>query len=323
MTQCCIIMPLYNDWPSAKKLIGDIDRVIADWDRDVTVLVINDGSRERLAEPRELGKGCQHVQTLSIVELVCNQGHQRAIAIGLAYAQSLECFESVFVMDSDGEDPPDELDLLRAAGRRFPETVITADRVSRSEGWLFRCCYWCYKRLFRMLTGVSIRFGNFCLIPSGLLGLLVHYPELWNSLSGCIKKSGLPREGIDSHRGKRYFGPSKMSFVSLVLHGLAAISVFSEAVLLRALLFFVPVTAVAGIGAAVFGATVFQGGVSAGVGPALFLSAGLFFVLAQVDAMLCLMLIHRLSNRAVRLQAPAIFWRDYVKAVTRVLSKSG
>ncbi|MBI9084071.1 MAG: glycosyltransferase [Desulfobacterales bacterium] len=319
MTQCCIIMPLYNDWPSAEKLIGDIDRVIAGWDRDVTVLVINDGSRERLAEPADLGNDCRHVRTLSIVELVCNQGHQRAIAIGLAYAQSLECFESVFVMDSDGEDPPDELNLLREAGRRFPEAIITADRVSRSEGWLFRCCYWCYKLLFRMLTGVSIRFGNFCHIPAGLLDLLVHYPELWNSLSGCIKKSGLPREGIDSHRGKRYFGPSKMSFVSLVLHGLSAISVFKEAMLLRVLLFFAPVTAVAGVAAAVSGATVFQGGASAGVAPALLLSAGLFFALAQVDAILFLLLIHRLSNRAVRVQGPALFWRDYVKAVTRVL----
>ena len=269
--------------------------------------------------PTDLARDCRHVKVLSVVELVCNQGHQRAIAIGLAYAQSLECFQSVFVMDSDGEDPPDELDLLREAGRRFPDAVITADRVSRSEGRLFRFCYLSYKLLFRMLTGVSIRFGNFCQIPAVLLSRLVHYPELWNSLSGCIKKSGLPREAIDSHRGKRYFGPSKMGFVSLVLHGLAAISVFKEAMVLRLLFLFAPVTALAGVGAAVSGAAVFRGGAAAGSVPALLLWAGLFFTLALVDAMLFLLLIHRLSHRAVRVPGPAFFWRDYVKAVIPVL----
>lgn len=319
MTQSCIIMPMYNDWPSAAKLVGAIDRVVAHWGRNVTVLVINDGSRETLDDPERLTDGCRHLHGLSIVNLVCNQGHQRAIAVGLAYAHSLDCFEAVFVMDSDGEDPPEELALLQQAGLRHPDAVITADRVSRSEGAIFRLCYLCYKGLFRALTGVNIRFGNFCRIPASLLGPLIHRPELWNSISGCIKKSGLPRRSIDSHRGQRYFGPSKMSFVSLVLHGLSAISVFKETLLLRLLIVSVPATALAAGAAVLFGTGFGAGDGAAAVG--LIFSVGICLLLAVTDAVGFLLLIQALEGRARRRPGPALFWRDYVDSVIPVIQK--
>jgi polyisoprenyl-phosphate glycosyltransferase len=317
MTRSCIIMPLFNDWPSAAKLVQEIDRVVAEWDCKVTVLMIDDGSRQRLGDPSEWSRFCRHLDAVSIVELVCNQGHQRAIAVGLAYAENLACFDSVFVMDSDGEDPPDELDLLRRAGLRFPGAIITADRVSRSEGGIFRFCYLCYKLLFRLLTGTGIRFGNFCRIPAPLLSRLVHYPDLWNSLSGCIKKSGLPREAIDSNRGKRYFGPSKMSLIALVLHGLSAISVFKETMLLRLLFLSAPLLALSGALALAAAVSVPGGGPAFQV--ALFLSGGLFLTLTILDALVFLLLVHRLSNRAVRMPGPARFWGDYVKKVISIL----
>ncbi len=80
-----------------------------------------------------------------------------------------------------------------------------------------------------MLTGMIIRFGNFCHIPDCQLDRLVCFPDLWNSLSGCIK-SGLPVVRIPTHRANRLTGFSKMNFTALVLHGLSTISVFKDVI---------------------------------------------------------------------------------------------
>jgi hypothetical protein len=50
-------------------------------------------------------------------------------------------------------------------------------------------------------------------------------------------KSKIPIRYVPTVRGVRYAGQSKMNFTNLVLHGLGAISVFSENVFVRILLF--------------------------------------------------------------------------------------
>ena len=46
------------------------------------------------------------------------------------------------------------------------------------------------------------------------------------------------RSSSPSIRGKRYFGPSKMSFKNLIKHSLAIIAVFKSTVIIRSILFY-------------------------------------------------------------------------------------
>ena len=55
----------------------------------------------------------------------------------------------------------------------------------------------------------------------------------WRSFSGSLAKVAKERATISSERGKRYFGPSKMSFKNLILHSLSIISVFKIRVIIR------------------------------------------------------------------------------------------
>lgn len=308
MEKRCIIMPLYNDWQSAAILIPRINQAIAQWNSQITVVIVNDGSQEAVPPANELIGDCPHINELIVVHLVCNHGHQRAIAVGLAYAQSRQCFTSVFVMDSDGEDPPMELNDLLAAGRRHPQAIITADRASRSEGPLFRLGYQCYRFLFFLLTGTAIRFGNFSHIPGSQLDKLVYYPDLWNSFSGCIRKSGLPVVGIPSHRATRYIGPSKMNTMALILHGLSAISVLKEMVMVRLLI----ATALAcGLSAlvALFSVSLLET-------PAVPAAATLFCLFALQALLLLLALtFSELQHRSHYQQGPTFFWRKQVKSL--------
>jgi polyisoprenyl-phosphate glycosyltransferase len=98
------------------------------------------------------------------------------------------------------------------------------------------------------MTGRSIDFGNFCLIPWTQLGRVVHMPETWNHLAGAIVKSRCPIIRVETKREARYEGSSKMNIVALVVHGLSAIAVFGDTVFVRALLTSLALSALAALG---------------------------------------------------------------------------
>ena len=61
----------------------------------------------------------------------------------------------------------------------------------------------------------------------------------WSSFSGSLKKVETDLLSTPSIRGKRYFGPSQMSFFNLIKHSLSIISVFRKTVLIRSALFII------------------------------------------------------------------------------------
>ncbi len=93
MEKLCIIMPIYNDWRSAAVLVPRIDQVIARWNSQVSLVLVDDGSQETIPEPEEIMGDRMHIQELQIIHLVCNQGHQRAIAVGWPMPRA----DSVFI----------------------------------------------------------------------------------------------------------------------------------------------------------------------------------------------------------------------------------
>ena len=94
-----------------------------------------------------------------------------------------------------------------------------------------------YKLVFKLLTGKVITFGNFSLVPQSRLQNLVRVSEIWNNYPGGIIKSRIPYDSVLTNRAKRLAGESKMNFVSLVLHGLSAISVMIDTTAVRILIF--------------------------------------------------------------------------------------
>jgi hypothetical protein len=179
----------------------------------------------------------KHLHSLRVAELACNLGHQRAIAVGLVTAVQQQSYDALIIMDADGEDDPAYVPQLLAEHRRNPGKIITAARGERSEGLVFRIFYRLYKGMFRILAGQRIVFGNYALIPSSLAQRLIHRPEIWNNLAAAIIRSKVATLNLWTRRATRYQGSSKMNFVALILHGLSAMSVYSDVVFVRLLLF--------------------------------------------------------------------------------------
>jgi len=68
---------------------------------------------------------------------------------------------------------------------------------------------------------------------------MINEPATWSSFSGSLAKIAKEKNYIPSERGKRYFGPSKMSFINLLKHSLSIIAVFKKTLLVRSILFLI------------------------------------------------------------------------------------
>lgn len=224
------LIPVFNDWEVLALLLQELDKVLEASHLPALCLVVDDGSTLR-PEKGDRGHGLVNISEVQVVRLRRNVGHQRAIAVGLAYVYDHIAAETLVIMDADGEDRPrDALRILERLAKNAGSAIVFAERQRRFEPLWFRIFYQAYRLVHRMLTGIPVKVGNFSGIPHRLLGSLVAVSELWSHYAAAVFRSRIPYESIPTTRGTRLAGESKMNFVSLVTHGLAAISVFGEIV---------------------------------------------------------------------------------------------
>ena len=234
MNKIKILIPIYNDWQSVFKVLENINFEISKLEDEFSAIIINDTSSEISPDfPANL----DNLKSVQIVNMKENRGHARCNAAGLKYINEKEDFDYVIPMDGDGEDRPEELSLLIKKIKEHPNTVITANRVKRSEGFIFKFCYETHKYLTLIFTGQTIKYGNYTCLPKSVVDKMVNESATWSSFSGSLAKIVKDRKSIPSERGKRYFGPSKMSFVKLLKHSLSIIAVFKTSLLIRSILF--------------------------------------------------------------------------------------
>jgi hypothetical protein len=226
----CVLSPVYNDWDCAERLTKDLANVCLGG-KAPAIFFIDDGSVDM--PPNHLN---DNLNDGSIIHLTRNLGHQKAIAIGLSYINDNEKYDYVVVMDSDGEDRPADIEGLAKEVTKKQDSVIFAHRKRRHEGIVFKTLYYVYRFLFQVLTGQTIAFGNFCIIPLKLLKKVAHVSEIWNHFSGGIIRSRIPYSTVPVDRGKRYFGSSKMNFTALIIHGISSITVHLDVVAVRLLM---------------------------------------------------------------------------------------
>ena len=234
MKKYIILIPVYNDWKSVFKLLKEINFQVAKWNADVSILIMNDASTE-VCPTNELS--LENLKLIRIMNMKKNQGHARCIATGLKFLFEREKFDYVIVMDGDGEDRPEELNLLFNKSSENPNKVITANRIKRSEGLLFKFLYECHKMITFAFTGRLIKFGNYSCLPRDAVSVLLKDASFWSSYSGSVAKIIKDHDHVPSIRGKRFVEPSQMNFIKLLVHSIAIMAVFKNSTIIRSALF--------------------------------------------------------------------------------------
>jgi hypothetical protein len=231
-----IVTPVLDDWPSFATLVRKLAEAFAGTDTSLHILAVDDGSSFVPEEGSIVVAADGPVAEVRLLRLAVNVGHQRAIATGLANVATRNDIDAVVVMDSDGEDRPEDVKVLCAAAAARQNEVVLARRAARSESFLFKLGYAAYKALFRLLTGRTINFGNFSFLPIESVRRLVFMPELWNNLPATVVRSRIPFATVPVNRGTRYAGKSKMNMPALIVHGMSAVSVYTDMVFVRMLI---------------------------------------------------------------------------------------
>ena len=230
-----ILIPVFNDFKSASKLIKEIDINISELKAAFSVIVVNDAStEEKILETKKLN----NIKSLKLINMRNNKGHARCIAAGLKHISENEDFDYVIPMDGDGEDRPEEIRNFVEKIKDNPNNTIVGERVKRSESLVFKFCYFFHKIITFTFTGKFIKFGNYTCLTKKTVKKLIDDKATWSSFSGSLAKNEIDLIKSPSIRGPRYFGPSKMSFLNLVKHSLAIIAVFKTGVIFRSIAFY-------------------------------------------------------------------------------------
>lgn len=299
-----VVTPLFDDWDCLPAFLGDL-AAQTPLIGPIEVMVVDDGSPTPLPVLPDLPPG---IEDLRIVRLATNLGHQRAIAVGLCVAAELDHEGAVVIIDVDGEDRPADIPALLALQRETGAPIVVARRAHRTEAVPFRVFYGLYRRLFRLLTGKRLDFGNFSVLSSEALGRVVRMPELWNHYPSALMRSRLRVVGMSIDRGHRYAGRSRMGFTSLANHGLAAVAAFRDVVLIRLLVTAVALAALT----TVAGAIALAWWLSGSSPVAVTVLAGALVLLVQSLVVIAVIAITELGNRSTWQPPPTEFAARFV-----------
>jgi glycosyltransferase involved in cell wall biosynthesis len=185
MKKIIILIPVFNDWESLKKLLDEINETIKDFTNTYfECLVVNDAStiaQSKINKP-------SNINSLEILNMKENRGHARCNAFGIRYVFRNKEFDYLLLMDGDGEDRPIEVKSLIDKINEENTVSVVAKRVQRSEGPIFKSLYQIHKLITFLFTGKNINFGNYSILTKKDVEKLYSKASLWSSFSGTVKK---------------------------------------------------------------------------------------------------------------------------------------
>lgn len=233
MKNYIFLLPLYDDWRSLQKLLKIINKIIKKINIFANFIIVDDYSK---ISKKINTKGLSNINEIKVIRLKKNLGSQKAISIGLKYINKFKKESIVTVLDSDGEDDPAQIKAMINQSIMNPDKIIVSCRSKRKEGWLFKILYFTHKLVTFIFTFNWISFGNYASFNSKLIPNLLSDYSSWFALSSSYaKNSKLLR--LHADRKKRYYGKSKLSFNSLVLHAIRINCIFLSKILLLSIFY--------------------------------------------------------------------------------------
>jgi hypothetical protein len=236
--QLWVVSPVYMDVESFLVLRGE---VLAQLDGSeelrhllITFVVLDDSAG---VDPEV--ERLRNLDDVRVVQPPFNLGHQRGIVYAVRMTSAAMSEDDIVVtMDSDGEDRPEDMPKLLASLLAVPgdtRRLVLARRTRRREPPVFKVMYLLFRLLFRVLTGVVVRTGNYAAYRGWLAQNVLRHPHFDLCYSSTLVSLPLAPEQVPCPRGERYAGRSRMGYSALMLHGMRMLMPFTDRIALRAL----------------------------------------------------------------------------------------
>ena len=232
-----ILLPVYNDWLSLKKVLQILNESFKTVKSNNYIIIVNDFSSKK----NILNKNYNNFKNIKILNLRKNVGSQKAIFFGLKYLQKIikkkNNQTTISVLDSDGEDNPKMVKEIIKLVNKKRDYFIFASRKERTESNILRALNQLRLFITLILTGKFINFGNFSSFSSKLLKKILSNNNLYLAYSSGVLKNYNKFFFIKIKKNKRFYGNSKVNLQFLLEHTFKIISVFYISVFLRTLFF--------------------------------------------------------------------------------------
>lgn len=228
-----VVCPMLRDTESYVRLHDEVLHTCrADgWSGEVRFVVVDDSAGTDPDVARLAG-----FPDVNVLTPPFGLGHQRAIVFGLRnIAPDVGADDVVVTMDSDGEDQPADLPRLVDELRTSGAALVLARRTKRSESLGFLIMYVCFRLVFRVVTGRTIRSGNFAAQRGASLVATIDHPSFDLCYSATLLALRQPTATVPCARGHRFAGRSRMNRYALVAHGMRMLLPFSENIAVRML----------------------------------------------------------------------------------------
>jgi glycosyltransferase involved in cell wall biosynthesis len=235
------VCPVYFDVESFRILRSRLLEVL-EHDRSVPLarakFVVVDDTGGRDPQMSELAE----MPDVEVVYPPFNLGHQRALVYAIrSVSDRMRDEDVVLTLDADGEDKPEDLPRLLTPLLEKPDdlsSITLALRTQREESATFKLMYLCFRMMFRLLTGETVRTGNFAAFRGWSARRLLRHPYFDLCYSSTFISLGVPLRLVPCARGHRYAGKSHMTYSRLITHGMRMLMPFLDRIAVRALILF-------------------------------------------------------------------------------------
>lgn len=201
-----IVSPMHNEELNVELFLSRTDKVLKEMSVEYEILIVNDGSTDNT--PALLKEAVNKISNLRVVSLAKNSGQWAAIYAGMQLSKG----EYVIVMDSDLQNPPEDIPRLYAkAGQGYD--LVSGVRKKRSESlFLKRIPSKIANMLLRKTTGCPSKDMGGCKCIHGDVARKLHLragqhrflPALVWNLGGTVADIDVqfpPRQHGKSHYG--------------------------------------------------------------------------------------------------------------------------
>lgn len=219
-----VVLPFYNEEETIPSLYQRLTAAASSWNENYEVIAIDDGSRDATA--CMLNAICQADARWKLLRFSRNFGHQAAVSAGIHYSQG----DAVVVMDSDLQDPPEQLHRFLDKWREGYQ-VVYAIRTKRKENVFKRASYYLFYRLLKQLSTIDIPLdsGDFSVMDRSVVDALKALPERTRFVRGLRSWVGFRQTGVAYERDARFAGEAKYTFKKLLQLAINGILSFSSA----------------------------------------------------------------------------------------------
>lgn len=220
-----VVAPVYQEEDTLHEFYRRL-KAVADglkgWEHEL--VFVDDGSKDQTLNILE--GLCKCDNTVRVISLSRNFGHQCAITAGLDYAGG----NAVVIIDSDLQDPPEIIPAMIDHWEQGSKVVCAVRRSRKGESPFKRLTATTYYRLLSLLSNISLPLdsGDFRLLDRHIVTILRTMREESRYLRGLIPWIGFKQTCIYYERDRRYAGRTHYSLGRMISLGMAGITSFSD-----------------------------------------------------------------------------------------------